>query len=122
MATWQERRAKYEFDKGVKKYAIEKAGYRCQRCGCKPTKENRLEVHHALPIVAVIKEFPFIAPEIVKHISNAEVLCRDCHINEVHGDMNENDWQFLAHALIDRYTQWVRGLIGEEVMIFSGDD
>ena len=121
--TWQEKRAKYEFDKSTKQFAKQKAGYKCEKCGEKGTKDDWLEVYHRLPIIAVVKEFPFIAPLIVKHIANAEVLHHSCHINEVHAEMTESDWAFLAHDLIRRYTEWLDNLIGyEEVVVFSGDD
>ena len=122
MSSWQEKRAKYEFDKGTKRYAKELAGWKCEQCGCSPTKDNWLEADHLLPILAVVKKFQFMNPVIIKHLANLQVLCKSCH-DERHQTITEDDWSFLANELINRYADWMKNLVGyEEVVVFGGDD
>jgi hypothetical protein len=48
--------------------------YTCQRCQCKPTKENPLHAHH-------IKKFTDY-PEIRFEINNGITLCKNCHLKK----------------------------------------
>ena len=48
---------------------IQRAGYRCERCG----RAGRFEVHHKVPVAKGGKRFDF---------RNVEVVCRSCHFAE----------------------------------------
>lgn len=77
----KEKRAPYEFSPEVKLDALKRAHWRCERCGKhkSETPEGYLEIHHILAIGIVIKDYPQLAPAIVKSLANAKVLCCDCH-------------------------------------------
>ena len=92
----------YEFDFGVKKYALERANYRCEVCGTKGTRKNRLEVHHKIAIW-VAKQYPFIAPVVIKHIANAQVLCHDCHVKHHQEHTTPEDYEEIIQEVLETY-------------------
>lgn len=86
----KEKRAPYEFSSDVKLDALRRANWRCERCGKhkSETPEGYLEIHHILAIGIVIKDYPQLAPAIVKSLANAEVLCCDCH-TQIHREITQ---------------------------------
>lgn len=56
----------------IKPYVLKRDGYKCQMCG---SKEN-LQIHHEI----LSKKYAPI------NIDNLVTLCKDCHINKLHGE------------------------------------
>ncbi|MBP9702553.1 hypothetical protein KBD69_02600 [Candidatus Woesebacteria bacterium] len=76
-----ERPSELEFSDATKIDALKRAGYRCERCKVpkKKARDGYLEIHHKLAIYCVVNYYPYLFPELVRSIVNAEVLCKDCH-------------------------------------------
>lgn len=55
--------------KRLRRFVLERDGYRCQSCGC--ARVRLLEVHHAVPRAA--------APDKVFDADNCVTRCRPCH-------------------------------------------
>lgn len=55
----------------ARRKVLDRAGYRCERCG----RAGTLEVHHRQPIAAGGAPFA---------LSNLEAICRPCHWEEHH--------------------------------------
>lgn len=70
-----------EFSDATKRDALRNAGYKCERCGVPKgqARDGYLEIHHKLAIWCVVNYYPYLLPEVVRSIVNAEVLCKDCH-------------------------------------------
>ena len=91
----------YEFNLGLKKYALERANYRCEMCGRKGTRQNPLEVHHRVAIWFA-KQYPFIAPAVITHIANAQVLCHECHTQH-HQEATAETYQRELELVLQDY-------------------
>lgn len=94
-------RDRYEFSRSVKREAKERAGWKCEQCGTKGTKQNRLEVDHKVAIWFAHK-YQFLAPAVIQHIANAQVLCQECH-EEKHRKESIEGYKIEAAMLIDEY-------------------
>ena len=68
--------------------AMERAGWRCQRCG----STGRLEAHHRVPLSKGGVKF---------HLSNIEIVCRRCHFAEHRppSDPERDAWRELNDAI-----------------------
>lgn len=76
--SWQKQREPYEFSGSVKKYALERAGWKCEECGKSKKDAQYLEIHHIVPIWWAIK-YPVLAQIVIKSTANARALCQKCH-------------------------------------------
>ena len=73
----------------VRHRELERAGWRCKRCG----RPGRLEIHHKQPLSR--GGLPFDP-------SNLVVLCRDCHLSEHWRPLTaaEQGWRDLVRDLV----------------------
>jgi len=62
-----------KFWRVIRLWALERAGYKCQRCGIPNSGVRRLIVHHKVPYAKASDVIEACAPE------NLEVLCEKCH-------------------------------------------
>ena len=85
--SWQRQREPYEFSNSVKKYALERAGWKCEECGKSKKDAQYLEIHHIVPIWWAIK-YPILAQIVIKSTANAQALCKECH-TERHKERTE---------------------------------
>lgn len=65
-----------EFSAATIKAAMDIVGHVCERCG----HSGDLKAHHILPLGIAKKYFSHIAPVILAHFANCQILCHDCHV------------------------------------------
>ena len=88
----------YEFSPQTKKEALSRAENRCDHCG-KETKE--LSIHHFISIWWAI-ETQCLATEVIKSLSNAAALCRECH-SETHKQESRAFYEDVAPMVLASY-------------------
>ncbi len=84
-----------EFQKETIAMALNRADYKCERCGIpkEETFEGYLEIHHLLGIADAVRYYPEISHALIASLKNARVLCCKCHKIEdkesrvFHGEM-----------------------------------
>lgn len=77
----------------VRRAALSRAGYKCERCG----KKGRLDVHH--------KHYDSLGKEDIKE--DVAVLCRNCH--------KKADQERIIETVYERaFETWARKVYGEE--------
>jgi len=104
--THNENRQPYNFDPETKREALERAGYRCEVCGKQDSATERLEVNHICAIWFA-RENPCLTIEVLKSISNAQVLCHQHH-KELHQNESRHYYASLAPQVL---TKWLESHI-----------
>lgn len=97
----------YEFDPQTKREALERANYTCERCGREENRENgiQLNAHHIISIWFA-RENPCLALEVIKSLSNCEIVCRECH-NAIHNQETRTYYEELAPIVLRNYLNMI---------------
>lgn len=99
----QEYRRPFEFSDGVRREALERAKNKCDHCGRKANKLERFNVHHIIAIWWAL-ETHCLAPEVIKSICNASVLCATCHA-ETHRQESRAFYEEVAPMVLAAYLE-----------------
>ena len=94
-------RLPYEFDRETKLAALERSGYRCEKCGAEDERTNRLQVHHQIAIW-FCKETGCLGLEVIKSIANTSILCTRCHA-DTHRAESRAYYAELAPIVLKNY-------------------
>lgn len=96
-------RIPFEFDRETKREALERSGYRCEKCGCEDDRTNRLEVDHRVAIW-FFRETGCIGVNVLLNIVNCSVLCHRCH-QDKHKAESRAYYRELAPQILAEYLQ-----------------
>ena len=94
-------RLPYEFDRETKIAALERAQYKCEKCGKSDDRTDRLQIHHLIAIW-FCKETGSLGLEVIKSLANTQVLCCSCH-SEVHSQESRAYYAELAPVVLQQY-------------------
>lgn len=83
----RERGRNFEDYYNWRKIVLSINGYKCKKCGCNSSKDNRLHTHHILNYSS--------HPELRTDVNNGIVLCKKCHYNfhKIYGQRNNTQDQ-----------------------------
>lgn len=70
----------------IRKVALRRAHFRCEKCTRTFEQQIRLEVHHVVPVA--------IRPDWFLHLSNLQVLCEPCHQTQTMQHAARHGWQY----------------------------
>jgi len=87
----------FEFSHETKEQARELSEYKCDICGGKDKKTQRVQVHHQVAIWFA-RELG-ISAQLIQSLANAMCLCQECH-SHMHHQENRHQYEYLAWWLL----------------------
>lgn len=85
-----------EFNSTTIAVIMDEARHACESCG----KSNALHAHHILPLGIARKHFSHIAPSILAHFANCQILCAKCHVDLHRVAYDQSHYQMVASGLL----------------------
>ena len=87
------RSSKYEFNRRVRREALNIADNKCSECG----SDMKIELHHIASVHAC--RIVGVPHALISNLKNCLILCRECHGN-LHRETTTDDFIQLALALL----------------------